>query len=351
VIRDYLRRQLSPTELTAAHRQFLAAARTLIPAASESEPVPWWDLPATADYLWRHLPWHLHEAGAYDDLVRLLEDLRWIVAKTQLLGTVVPVEADLALADTPALGALRRAVAQNAHLLTPLEPGNGLGPTLASRLETIAVLEPAVRSFVSTLNRPHLASRWGRPDLLPASTRRILSGHNCWINACTVSPSGTLIASAGESGAVHLWRTDTGELSIILDGHAGPAHDCAFTPDGRTVVTVGDDGTARLWDAYSGQQLRVLLRHGAALTGCAVTPDGAAAVATSLDGTAVVFELHTGDLRTRLAGHSGGVTACAVSPDGRTLASASSGRRNGVRRSTMCTTSRRTSPSSPSGGR
>ncbi len=179
VIRDYLRRQLNPAELAAAHRQLLTAARTLISGRSESAPDAWWDLPPTADYFWRHLPWHLHEADNYDDLVRLLQDLRWLAAKAQVLGTVVPVEADLALADTPVIGALRRAVAQNAHLLTPLEPGNGLGSTLASRLGPVGVLEPAVTSFVAALRRPYLASRRRLPDLPAASTRRVLSGHNC----------------------------------------------------------------------------------------------------------------------------------------------------------------------------
>ncbi len=326
VIRDYLRRRLSPADLAAAHRRLVSAARTLLPAQPAAAPAPWWALPPTAGYFWRHLPWHLREAGEHAELACLLEDLRWTTAKIQILRSVVPVEADLALADTPAVQALRQAVAQNGHLLTPLEPGGGLGPTLASRLDTIGALAPAVAAFLGTLNRPYLRSRWRLHDLPAPSTRRILGGHNAWVNACAVSPDGRLLASADQSGAVRVYRTDTWELAAVLDGHDGPVRDCTFTPDGSALVSAGNDGTARVWDPHTGRQRGLLLRHDGALTCCTATPDGSSVVVAGLDGTAVLTDLASCTVRAVLAGHDGGATACAVSPDGRTIATAGNDR-------------------------
>lgn len=318
VIRDYLRRQHAPADLVAAHRRLLLAARMLITENAATAVTAWWDLPPD-QYLWRYLPWHLNEAGEHRELLRLLEDLRWTVAKTLFLGSVVPVEADLALVSSPAIAALRRAMAQNSHLLAPLDPGDGLGPTLASRLEPSSALRPIVTSFLGTLRRPYLQSRWRLPDLPEASTRRILSGNNCWVTACVVSPTGNLVAEAGINGGIRIWRTDTWEISAVLEGHSDAVNDCEFTPDGVRLVSVGDDGTLRLWDIRAGGHT-VLMRGEFALTACAVMPDGASVVATGLDGAAVVIDLSGQRLRRIAAGHQDGATACAVSPDGRIIA-------------------------------
>ncbi|MGF7234483.1 MAG: NB-ARC domain-containing protein [Frankia sp.] len=150
VLRDYLRRRYTPSSLAAAHRTFLTAARTLIPASPDSA---WWSLPEEVRYLWRFLPWHLREAGANAELTALLEDLRWTLAKTEQLGTVVAVEADLNLADSPIIRKLRRVAAQNAHILTPLTAAGALGPTLLSRL----VLQPDFCDRLDLVGGPWVA--------------------------------------------------------------------------------------------------------------------------------------------------------------------------------------------------
>lgn len=325
VIREYLRRRMGDEQRAAAHRRFLdVVRRTLLPPAGGSA-TPWWDLPRAAAYFWRFVPWHLQEAGDHAGLAGLITDLRWTVAKAEALGAIGPVETDLALLETEVVRTLRRAIAQNAHVLSPLEPGDGLGPTLVSRLRAAPDLEPIVDAFTATLKRPHLVNRWPLPDLPAPSTQRILSGRpssRSWVMACAVSPSGELIVASGMDGTVRVWRTDTWALAAVMTGHAGPVHDCAFTVDGTAVVTAGDDGTVRLWDARTGHQRRIVTEHGAAVTSVCVVPDGTAAASTALDGTVHVSDLVTERRRLRIDGRGVAFTGCAVSPDGRLLVTA-----------------------------
>ena len=60
-------------------------------------------------------------------------DLRFLSVRLRRSGPAA-VEADLARSGSPAAGRMRRAAAQNAHLLGPIEPWDALITTLTSRL-------------------------------------------------------------------------------------------------------------------------------------------------------------------------------------------------------------------------
>ena len=66
------------------------------------------------------------------------------------------------------------------------------------------------------------------------------------VNAIAVSPDGTLIAGAYETGAVTVWEVASGRHET-LPGHAGHVNDVAFSPHGRALASAGKDGTVRLW--------------------------------------------------------------------------------------------------------
>jgi hypothetical protein len=72
--RDYLRRLRPPEELAARHS-------TLVDSAARTPAAPWWMLPESATYLWRHVPYHFAEAGRQRELAELMCDLRWVAAK------------------------------------------------------------------------------------------------------------------------------------------------------------------------------------------------------------------------------------------------------------------------------
>ena len=86
VIRDYLRDELGDVRLKQLHKIILdATARSLsTTAASIGGPemvTAWWELPATARYMWEHLIEHLLAAGRVDQAAEVAADLRWLGAR------------------------------------------------------------------------------------------------------------------------------------------------------------------------------------------------------------------------------------------------------------------------------
>jgi hypothetical protein len=98
-------------------------------------------------------------------LIGLLTDLRWTEAKTARFGSVVPVDADLELAQTPMINTLRSALRRSAHVLGPIDPPAALGATLAGQLHGVAGLEAILDTYrYAQLQTPkrNRAPCWGR---------------------------------------------------------------------------------------------------------------------------------------------------------------------------------------------
>ena len=75
-----------------------------------------------------------------------------------------------------------------------------------------------------------------------------MEGHQAWVRALAFSPDSSLIASAGDDGAVRLWNTDGQVWLKPLRGHDGSASAITFTEDGTGIVTGGYfDGKIRHW--------------------------------------------------------------------------------------------------------
>ena len=69
------------------------------------------------------------------------------------------------------------------------------------------------------------------------------------------SGSGTILATAGFDGMVHLFDAATLEPIRELKAHAAELFALKFSPDDRYLSTLGWDDYARLWDATSGEML------------------------------------------------------------------------------------------------
>jgi len=321
VLRGYLRARRSAEDRTEVHRRLVRSAAALLPAARAGGPTPWWLLPGEAGYLWRFVPHHLREAGEYGELDSLVCDLRWAEAKTRRFGSAVGVEADLALAGTPATRILAGALRRAAHLLGPIDPPAALAATLASRLHGVAGLQEILQRYRATQPRPWLEPAWPPPDSADPLRLPVPPGHTGGVTSCAFSPDGQLLATTSDDGTARLWRVADTAAEQVLAGHTGGVWGCAFSPDGALLATASHDRTVRLWQVADGAA-RVVLAHSRSVTCCAFSPDGSLLATATDDGTIRLWGVAERAARHELA-HSGCVTSCAFSPDGGLLATAS----------------------------
>src|SRR5690606_38409794 len=98
---------------------------------------------------------------------------------------------------------------------------------------------------------------------------------------------GRQVATAGQDGAVRLWRIGTrgaanggGTESIEaieppLAGHAGGVNAIAFDAEGARIVSGGDDGTVRVWDVAERRPVALRpMTHGGPVLAVAFSHDG-----------------------------------------------------------------------------
>jgi WD40 repeat protein len=67
------------------------------------------------------------------------------------------------------------------------------------------------------------------------------------VTALSVSPSGELIAAAGDDHAIRIVALETGKTLSTLSGHLGWVQCVEFSPNGKRLASCGHDGALRIW--------------------------------------------------------------------------------------------------------
>jgi RNA polymerase sigma factor (sigma-70 family) len=207
-------------------------------------------------------------------------------------------------------------------------------------------------------------------DLLPADVLVRLGTvrfrHGDLIKAAAYSPDGTLLATAGQDGAVRLWDPATGkELAEFRDPDLGDIRCISFSADGKMLASAHRYGNLiHVWDVTTRKQLRAFGRavdvvafspdgnllatagigsgrdelcHWDVATGqmvlagdtqeemhkLAFSPDGKLLATVDSKGSAQVWDATTCRELRPLVGHGGPVETLAFAPDGKLLATAS----------------------------
>ena len=300
-------------------------------AAHRPESGNWADLdqekPAL-HYLWRHLLWHLEQAGEDETANALRVDYGWIKAKLILLGI------DRLLTDYRPRPADRSAAwVGNALQLSRndlQQDRSQLGFQLYGRLNHLAGHE-----FDNICEKTRRDIPFFDPVSLrlssPGAELTRMRGHLDSVESVAFShySDGNRIVSGSRDGTLRLWDAETGAaLGEPLRGHRGSVRSVAFSPDGSRIVSGGDDRTLRLWDAATGAPLGKPLRaHEGGVNCVAFSPDGNRIVSgdfvsSGFDSTLRVWDATTGAaLGEPLRVHKGGVNSVAFSHDSRRIVS------------------------------
>ena len=78
-------------------------------------------------------------------------------------------------------------------------------------------------------------------------TGRPWTGHTSYIRSLSLSPDGSILASASWDDTVRFWDPATGDPIGKRLQHNGPVTAVCFSPSGESVASAGNDGKIYLW--------------------------------------------------------------------------------------------------------
>jgi WD40 repeat protein len=76
----------------------------------------------------------------------------------------------------------------------------------------------------------------------------LAGGHAAKINSICFDPSGQVLVSGGDDGAVVLWTLDSTPTAARLGQHDAPVTQVLVLPDGTAALSCSEDGSVRKWD-------------------------------------------------------------------------------------------------------
>ena len=121
-------------------------------------------------------------------------------------------------------------------------------------------------------------------------------GHNEWVSCVRFSPdpSKPLIISASWDKTLKIWDTDTFKTRHTLVGHAGCVNTVAICPDGTICASAGKDGLVHVWDIVEDKHIHTF-EAGAPINAAVFSPVEFW-IATAGNDAIKVFDLKTKEL-------------------------------------------------------
>ena len=159
-------------------------------------------------------------------------------------------------------------------------------------------------------------------DVRGGPLREVVPGAapDLYLSSATVSPDGSLFATAKQEGVVTVRRTDGRGTPIRLP-HPSVVSFMDIADDDSRIVTADAAGTVRLWNLQT-REPTILVDEGPPLRAPDISPDGTLVAVGREDGVVQVWRTDTRALVASLAGHDGRAQDVVISPDDTTIASA-----------------------------
>jgi WD40 repeat protein len=148
----------------------------------------------------------------------------------------------------------------------------------------------------------------------------------CSVSALVFLDDNTL-ASGGDDNQIHLWDAASGKLRKTLTGHEDMIVSLlvgqAFQPDmekpRKKLISAARDRTIRFWDPVTGQELQRIERNPGDSDALALSPDGRQVAAAGFNNVIRRWDAATGKEIGIEPGHHGPVVALHLTADGRSL--------------------------------
>ena len=162
-------------------------------------------------------------------------------------------------------------------------------------LSQAPVLEPPVD--------PKKKPRFPPVPAAPPDSRTELSGHDSWVGGIALFEDGDRMVTGDFVGRVVIWTDRSGDAKpqFSFEAHQGSIRKVAVSPDGTLIATAGNDGAVRLWHADAEKKLRhELLGHACHVYHVAFHPDGKSLVSADLKGCLKQWDIASGKLTREL---------------------------------------------------
>jgi len=154
--------------------------------------------------------------------------------------------------------------------------------------------------------------------------KRILTGHNHFIEDIAISSDSEHAISASWDKTLRLWNLGTGKTIRQFNSHEKDVLSVSFSPDNRQIISSSRDKTIKLWNTI-GECKSTLTEDGhtewVSCVAFSPNPETPLIVSCGWDKVVKVWDLSSGKLRTNHYGHQGNINAVTISPDGSLCAS------------------------------
>ncbi|QDT41479.1 WD domain, G-beta repeat [Gimesia alba] len=177
--------------------------------------------------------------------------------------------------------------------------------------------------------------RW---DLVSAENTQ-LAGHKSWVRRFDVDDSKPLLITGAYEGKLAWWDLTSAQPTPkhLIDAHKGYVRGVSLSPDGTLVATAGNDRLVKIWSVQTAKLIRTLAGHEHQVYNVKFHPGGQYLISGDLRGNLKQWDVKTGKLVRDFDGsviykydktfhaHIGGVRGMDISRDGKYFAISSIG--------------------------
>jgi WD40 repeat protein len=197
-----------------------------------------------------------------------------------------------------------------------IETFTGLGGEVAS------VAASPSGHIIAAAGQTSAISVWELVDLNFVSVGppvKQLVGHSAWVWDLALSPDFRTLASASADRTVRVWDLELGELVSTLTAHTATVGTLAYSPTGDRLASAGWDGSVVLWDTQTWLPLQASAEHSSRVYAVSFSLDGTLFATSANNGELIVWSAEAGEPIQTLQVGEGTVRALLFAPDGQLL--------------------------------